>query len=423
MPYGFVRSTDRWGVNSIPFQQLQAAGLGNLLFNSQDPHLAEALAAADKAGVQSGIWLPAGNEGDPEAYAQQLYGLYQKYGANRTYVPNIEFTGKGYKGSPGWDWNEKMMAKLQALGVPPNIAVAMLPNQDDFNYGAYTSRGAKIMPEAFGANTGTDLFDPEQIRQTLLRNGVSADMIDTILAPGQNGVGSMFTVDDLSPEQLRALTLAHQAQGTTTTTAAPQTSDPNAPIDAADPSADAAPTHRPDSQNPAAVSYARHRLALLARQGIHPKDFGVTGDPTAQWRALSAIVGAKQAINSDQDYAVRGTTPQSVQDYVRKLIAKGPQSAPAHDHPGAGYSRVQPSHPSDGYSRVQPHSDGYSQVHSASERLHAAMNSLSHSRPGPGVLPDVMRRVGPMQKAIQVAAAMRHVRQLRPTRHPGRGEQ
>lgn len=204
--YGFVRNTDTWGVNSIPFQQYQQAGLHGLAFSADDKNLGQAMKNARAHGMQAAIWLPAGGEGDPVAYARKVKALEKQYGADAL-IPNIEFTGKGYAGSAGWNWNESMMAELQKLGVPKNLIVAMLPNQDDFNYKAYTSRGASIMPEAFGADTGKDQFDPTAIRNTLLRNGVPENMINVLLSPGQfqHGSGSVFTVDDLRPDQLAAM--------------------------------------------------------------------------------------------------------------------------------------------------------------------------------------------------------------------------
>lgn len=44
-----------------------------------------------------------------------------------------------------------------------------------------------------------------------------------------------------------------------------------------------------------ANKYAAAMLKKLAGQGYTPKQFGITGTPAAQWRAISAISGALQA--------------------------------------------------------------------------------------------------------------------------------
>lgn len=216
MPYGFVRSTDTWGVNSLPWQQARDAGLNGLVFDVNDPHLDQALVNARSQGFKAGIWIPEGQEGgDPKAYADKLVQLAQKYGPD-ILVPNLENAVAGGKGSSGYAWNDAVAQALKGrLGNTP-LAVATLPNKDDFNYGAWTNLGAQIWAEAFGANTATDQFDPAQIRQRLLANGVPGDLAYTIGAPGQGGdapIGGEFTIDDLNPQQWSVLKQAVHSAG------------------------------------------------------------------------------------------------------------------------------------------------------------------------------------------------------------------
>jgi hypothetical protein len=309
--YGFIRNTDTWGVNSIPWQAMANAGL-TPLFAANDKNLDYAMAYAKQNGRKAGVWIPAGGEGDPRAYAARIKALYDRYGSD--IVPNIEFTGKGYKGSQGWQWNEDMMSELQRLGIPKGMAIAMLGNQQDFNYGAYASRGVKLMPEAFGADTGRDLYDPDQMRKVLRDQGVQENMIDTLLAPTQarRRGGSVFTIDDLSPEQLAALPPALQDRGLVPL---PQ-GRKGIPID---------PTNEGfaqvrDAQNPEAVAYSRMRLAQLRRMGYTPEQFGITGDPTAQWRQMSAIMGANQSARAGRQYTAPAGLNEGVAGVVNKLI-------------------------------------------------------------------------------------------------------
>lgn len=377
--YGFIRNTDTWGVNSIPWDQLAAAGLLPA-FAANDPHLAQAMEAAKQKGIHAGVWIPAGGEGAPEQYAQRIVDLYKKYGAN--VLPNIEFTGKGGRGSDQWEWNQRMVNELTRLGVPPNLAVTVLPPgtnpSEDFNYEAYTRAGIPILAEAFGADSGKDLYDPDLIRSRLRQAGVSDDMMDVLLSPTQSGAGrgSVYTIDDLTPDQLKALatggappttepavptsgsygdTAPTDTSGATTESAADYPTTSTTPDDAVS----VAHTHRPDSQNPAAIAYAKTRLAQLAHQGITADRYGLGHlDPTAQWRALSTIVGARQAIKGGhgENYHVPSGTPGKVAAYVNQLL-----------HP---------------------------------------------SRAKPGVYTPANRRLGPMQRAIHSAAGIRYLRSI-----------
>lgn len=416
MAYGFIRNTNTWGVNSIPWQDLIAAGLTPLLA-ANDPNLAAAMAAAQQKGVKAGIWVPAGDEGLPEQYAAKLVDLYKKYGPN-VLVPNIEFTGKGYEGSAGWNWNQRMVNELVKLGIPPQMAVAVLPNQQDFNYKAYTDRGIHVLPEAFGANTGTDLYDPQKIRQTLLDRGVPANMIDVLLAPSQVGKGpggSVFTIDDLSPEQLHALRAAGVDTGAATTTQASPDATPSAeaPVDST-------PTRVADADNPAAVAYAKQRLALLAKQGYSAAQYGLEGlDPTAQWRALSSIAGAKQAIRNGQagNYHLGANVPPSVAAAVNQLLDSAlhpdnPADLRDNVRPGQVRPSVAPtSHPtaSPNVNMTRPNVVGeITRGNTTSPDVLRAITQVR--RTPPGELVDAVKRIGPMQQAIHTAAGLRYLR-------------
>jgi hypothetical protein len=67
--------------------------------------------------------------------------------------------------------------------------------QDDFNYGAYASRGTQIWPQAYGATYAT-LFDPETVRNRVVANNVDPNLVTPILAPGQKGSGHLYALED-----------------------------------------------------------------------------------------------------------------------------------------------------------------------------------------------------------------------------------
>src|SRR5205814_1627073 len=85
--------------------------------------------------------------------------------------------------SDGWQWNEKMMSAYRGLAPDQNTAVTVMGNQDDFNYGAYTTRGVPVWAQAYGATLDAQ-YDPSEITNVLLRNGVPQDMAQPVLGAG-----------------------------------------------------------------------------------------------------------------------------------------------------------------------------------------------------------------------------------------------
>jgi hypothetical protein len=181
--YGFIRES-----SSTPdYELLKAAGYNGILFHAEDAHLGEAMAAARAAGIQSvGIWAPANME-DPATFAQRLADLEQ-YKPDIV-VPDVEVEGKGYQGSPQWQWSEDFVSLYRKL-VPNQRWAAVTPmgNQDDFDYAAYTSRGASVWPQTYGA-TDDVKFDPQAMIDVVVRNGVDPRLVNPIVAPGQSAEG------------------------------------------------------------------------------------------------------------------------------------------------------------------------------------------------------------------------------------------
>src|SRR5439155_23885399 len=83
------------------------------------------------------------------------------------------------------------------------------------NYRAYTSRGASVWAQAYGATLDTQ-FDPQSVVERLLRNGVPAGMAQPVLAAGQSpgayqGNFAEFSVDDLTPSDFQSMGLTPAA--------------------------------------------------------------------------------------------------------------------------------------------------------------------------------------------------------------------
>ena len=180
--YGFVRES-----SSTPdYAMLKAAGYNGILFHANDSNLGEAIASARAAGIESvGIWAPPNGE-DPVTFAHRLAGL-ETYEPSIV-VPDVEAEGKGLPGSPEWDWSEVFASLYRRLVPDQTWAVTVMPNQDDFNYGAYTSREAQVWPQTYGATYETT-FDPRAVVERVASNGVDPRLINPVLAPNQSGDG------------------------------------------------------------------------------------------------------------------------------------------------------------------------------------------------------------------------------------------
>lgn len=202
--YGYVRDT----ANAHDYAKYRAAGIDTILLNPNDPNFAQTWANAQRAGGNFGIWMPSDPNLSPEAWAKRAGYLANTYHPS-VLVPDVEFEGKGYQGSRGWQWNDRAAQLLRQVAPSQNVAINMLPNQEDFNYEAWTRAGVSgYLPATFGEKL-TDTFDPNQIVQTLLKRGVPLDKISTILAPGQRpvaGVGyGVYALDDFNDRTLAML--------------------------------------------------------------------------------------------------------------------------------------------------------------------------------------------------------------------------
>ncbi len=114
-------------------------------------------------------------------------------------MPDVEVEGKGYQGSPQWQWSEDFVSLYRKLVPNQRWAVTVMGLQDDFNYGAYTSQGASIWPQSYGATYDTT-FDPQVIVDRVVSNGVDARLVNPVLAPNESGAGldyyASYALDD-----------------------------------------------------------------------------------------------------------------------------------------------------------------------------------------------------------------------------------
>lgn len=351
MAYVFSRASD----SVAPDYGKIAQSGATVALNAEDPNIAAEIQKARDAGCKVAIWIPAHQDQDPVAYGKQMAGLVQYYRPDAI-LPNVE-GAQGKASSGGSAWSSAMMGEFSRYVRPGSVRLDVVtePGETDFDYKPYLNFGGGVVNESF---TGDMKFkNPEEMRQKLIDAGVPEDRINMLLAPGQeyNGPGtfSAYTWDDMSPAQQNQFLTKYAATYGTSGGGAYQTNAPGSggpgtdfaapgyisPREAANramgiepsvnevPGADPRPERGLDSQNPAALRYSRMRLAELARQGITPALYGITGDPTAQWRALSAIVGAQQAIAAGDagSYAIPANAPPEVRAVIEKMVANAQQ--------------------------------------------------------------------------------------------------
>jgi hypothetical protein len=213
--WAFIRAGESFPGNHPDYAQLRGYGASGVLWDPADPAAAAGIASAHGAGLAAGLWLvPHQNEG-PAAFAERAADAINRYHPDKV-VLDIEAIGKGYAGSSGWRWSEEMMNAFSRLQPnPPPLAVTVEPLQDDFNYAAYTSRGAEVWPQSYlGDMTPRD---PQAVIDRVAANGVPRARIVPVLGPdqlddGYNGPHHLYTADDIQGRTPSAQTNPTQAE-------------------------------------------------------------------------------------------------------------------------------------------------------------------------------------------------------------------
>lgn len=205
--YGFVRSFGSIGSDPTQFRNLLAHGYSGALINYDDPLLEQAVAAAQQAGVPFGFWGDPNAVGDDNAaYVARMKAL-QRYNPS-LYALDLENSYKGDPGSANWNKMAELARMWQAAMPGARTAITPLGSPHsmyNWNVGAWGPK-TEWMPQAYGANPNTDIFGAQSIVDSLVRAGVSRDMISPILGPGHfaNGQGgyegsALWTIDDFAP--------------------------------------------------------------------------------------------------------------------------------------------------------------------------------------------------------------------------------
>jgi hypothetical protein len=197
--WAFIRAGESFPGNHPDYAQLRGYGATGALWDPDDVKAAAGMASSREAGFESGVWLVPHQNESPSAFAQRAHEAITRLGPD-VVVLDIEAIGKGYAGSPGWRWSEDMMDAFSRLRPnPPPLAVTVEPLQDDFNYAAYTSRGAEVWPQSYlGDMTPRD---PQEVIDRVVANGVPRNLVVPVLGPNQldgyNGAHNLYTADDI----------------------------------------------------------------------------------------------------------------------------------------------------------------------------------------------------------------------------------
>jgi hypothetical protein len=197
--WAFVRAGESFPGNHPDYAQLRGYGAAGALWDPDDANVAAGIANSRAEGFATGIWLVPNQNESPQAFAERAADAIGRYHPDKV-VLDIEAIGKGYAGSPGWRWSDEMMNAFSHLQPnPPPLAVTVEPLQDDFNYAAYTSRGAEVWPQSYlGDMTPRD---PQDVIDRVVANGVPRNLVVPVLGPNQldgyNGPHNLYTADDI----------------------------------------------------------------------------------------------------------------------------------------------------------------------------------------------------------------------------------
>jgi hypothetical protein len=197
--WAFVRAGGSFPGNHPDYTQLRGYGASGVLWDPDDPTTAAGIASSHGAGLAAGLWLVPHQNESPQAFAQRAADAISRYHPDKV-VLDIEAIGKGYAGSSGWRWSEDMMNAFSRLQPnPPPLAVTVEPLQDDFNYAAYSKRGAEVWPQSYlGDMTPRD---PQEVVDRVVSNGVPRNLVVPVLGPKQldayNGPHQIYTADDI----------------------------------------------------------------------------------------------------------------------------------------------------------------------------------------------------------------------------------
>lgn len=162
------------------YARLRDAGYRLAIFQDEDSKLAARIAAARQNGFAVGLWHVDRGGGTGAQLGAAVAADDRKWKPDVEML-DLEFPDKGYAGSPGWQRDADIAANLD-WSFP--IVASVMPHQEDFNYKPFSSRGAHIWPQCYGALL-SDPSDPKAAVDLIVAMGVPRAQIEVTLAAGQ----------------------------------------------------------------------------------------------------------------------------------------------------------------------------------------------------------------------------------------------
>ena len=163
------------------FAAMKAAGSG-LVIADDDPNLRLLLDAAKQWGIPVAVNVAAPPGITPEAYAARV-AQAQQYGLDKI-VLDMEAPAKGYEGSEGWNWAQKVADLLRPIVSGTSVAVTMEANQADYNYQAFKNLSGQTTDFWVQSYQG-DMNGVDPGYATGPAQAANAGNVIAILAPGQ----------------------------------------------------------------------------------------------------------------------------------------------------------------------------------------------------------------------------------------------
>lgn len=190
MPTRYGMVTD---IRNMPSLAELAAASIVPLYGANDPGGYAAVQAAMQAAQNNaGLWIPSDNRGVQD-YVDWVKSWLSAFPDSKHVDLNIETAGKGYPGSPGWDYTDQVLQQLEPYLQGREWSVSPMGMQNDFNYGAVVSRGGKIWPQAYQGDM-TQL-DPVGIVEWVRKNNVPMDSIMPLLGSPSSSWGNLYGID------------------------------------------------------------------------------------------------------------------------------------------------------------------------------------------------------------------------------------
>jgi hypothetical protein len=162
------------------FAGMKQSGTG-IVIVQDDPNFQILYDGAKSWGIPIAIQVNAPPGITPADYAARVASA-QQFAPNKL-VLDVEDAGKGYEGSAGWNFSQQVADLIKPIVGNTSVSVTMPPNQDDYNYKAYTDLGADVWVQSYAGDMTP--IDPNATVARVAANGVDPSKITAVVGPNQ----------------------------------------------------------------------------------------------------------------------------------------------------------------------------------------------------------------------------------------------